>query len=239
MKRITVILLGGTFFSLSGAFLSPALENSRQAPSSAGKPTVYVSDFELDIAPPNAGNQASGTPTASTGSSPTAGGAQAQQPGGKPLTPEQLKRKHASELVNWMSASLMTELQKAGYGANRLHGGDSRPSSGVGIRGLFAEIDKENHLRRVLIRGGDDSGKMQILVSVSNLAKPEQSLYEIAQLPGNEPKPGAAITLSPFVPLSKYEMDKQADQAAFQVVASRVVSDLTALLAANPAALTQ
>ena len=178
-------------------------------------------------------------PPASTGSTPSTGGAQAPQPGGKSLTPEQEKRKHASELVNWMSASLITELQKAGYGVNRLHGGDSRPGSGVGIRGLFAEIDKENHWRRALIRGADDSGKMQALVSVANLAKPEQALYEIAQLPGNEPKPGAVITLSPYVPLTKYEVDKQADQAAFQVVASRIVKDLAALLAANPAALTQ
>jgi hypothetical protein len=80
---------------------------------------------------------------------------------------------------------------------------------------------------------------MQALVAVANLAKPEQALYEIAQLPGNDDRPGAVITLSPYVPLTKFDLGKDANEDAFQKVAPRIVADLTALLNANPAALSQ
>ena len=240
MKRIALVLLGGCFFVFAGTFLPRVWGSAAQSPASGVKPTVYVSDFELDVAPPNHAIQALGNAqTSPISTPPTAAGARAQRPGTKPLTPEQEKHKHAHELVNWMSVTLMAELQKAGYTANRLPAGDGRPGSGVAIRGLFAEIDNENHWHRALIRGADDSGKMQAVVSVANLARPEQAMYEIAPLPGNEAKPGAVITLSPYVPLTKYEIDKQADQAAFQIVASHIVRDLTELLAANPAAWTQ
>jgi hypothetical protein len=109
----------------------------------------------------------------------------------------------------------------------------------VGIRGLFAEVDSENHWRRAVIRTTTDSGKIEALVVVSNLAKPEQALYEIAQLPGNEPGPGAVITLSPYVPLTKYDLSKDAKEEAFQQIASRIVKDLTDLLQRNPAAIPQ
>lgn len=240
MKRIALVLFGGCCFVFAGTFLSRVWGSAAQSPASAVKPTIYVADFELDVAPPNRANQAPGnTPASLVSIPPSVTDARAQQPGTKPLTPEQEKRKHANELVNWMSATLMAELRKAGYSANRFDAGDGPPSSGVVIRGIFAEIDNENHWRRALIRGADDSGKMQAVVSVANLARPEQAMYEIAPLPGNEAKPGAVITLSPYVPLTKYELDKQADQAAFQVVASQIVRDLTALLTANPAAWTQ
>jgi hypothetical protein len=44
------------------------------------------------------------------------------------------------------------------------------------------------------------------------------------------------ITLSPYVPLAKFDLDKDAPEEAFQKTAARIVSDLTALLNANPAA---
>jgi hypothetical protein len=120
-----------------------------------------------------------------------------------------------------------------------MHQGDARPDSGVQIRGLFAEVDNENHWRRAVIRSGDDSGKMEALVAVANLSKPDQALYEIAHLPGNEDKPGAVITLSPYVPLTKFDLSKDADENVFKAIAPRIVNDLTDLLNRNPAALTE
>src|SRR5712664_1614610 len=151
---------------------------AQAAGSSGEKPTVYVSDLELDAVPARA------APQAAPGVS-----APAPQPGAK--KPEDDPRKQASHIVELMSASLVAALQQAGYSAVRLHAGDGRPEKGVGIRGLFAEVDKENHWRRAVIRTASDSGKMQVIVSVVNLAKPEQALYEIAHLPGDENKSGA------------------------------------------------
>jgi Domain of unknown function (DUF4410) len=180
-----------------------------QAATSGTKPTVYVSNFEIDAVPAT-------TPV---------------------QKPEDDPRRQANRLVELMSTKLVAALQRAGYNAVRMAGG--RPESGVQIRGLFAEVDQENHWRRAVIRGAAESGKIQAVVSVANLAKPDQAMYEIAPLPGNENKPGAVITLSPYVPLTKYDLSKDAKEADFQKAASQMVNDLTALLNANPAAFAQ
>ena len=199
--------------ALSGFVLEPGDASGRtatQVAADASKPAVYVSDFEIDVVPSGPVNK-----------------------------PEEDPHKQASRVVELMATKTMMALQKAGYSATRVHRGDARPESGVGIRGLFAEVDKENHWRRAVIRTATDSGKMEALVAVSNLAKPEQTLYEVAQLPGNKPGPGALITLSPYVPLTKFDLNKDATEDAFQQIASRVVQALTDLLQRNPAAMTQ
>jgi hypothetical protein len=176
-----------------------------QIPDTPPKPLVYVSDFEIDVVPTNPASK-----------------------------PEDDPRPQADRLVELMSTKVVAALRKAGYRATRMHPDDERPDTGVGIRGLFAEVDSENHWRRAVIHRATDSGKMQALVAVANLAKPDQALYEIAQLPGNEPGPGAVITLSPYVPLTKFDLSKDADEKDFQRIAPRIVSDLTDLLQRNP-----
>ncbi|HXN53296.1 MAG TPA: DUF4410 domain-containing protein [Candidatus Acidoferrum sp.] len=208
---LAMILLMSNWHGLEFAEASAAAKGP-QTPTSPPKPTVYVSDFEIDVLP----SPQSGAPK-----------------------PEEDPGKQASRLVELMSTKLVAALQKAGYTAVRMHAGDARPDSGVQIRGLFAEVDNENHWRRAVIRTATDSGKMEALVAVANLAKPEQALYEIAHLPGNEPKPGAVITLSPYVPLTKFDLSKDANEDVFQKIAPRIVNDLTDLLNANPLAIPQ
>src|ERR1700730_485428 len=191
-----------------GLFADPSAGARRPQPP---KPTVYVSDFIIDVLSEQSGAQ----------------------------KPEDDPRKLASRLVELMSTKLVAALQKAGYTAVRMHPGDARPDSGVQIRGLFAEVDSENHWRRAVIRSVTDTGKIEALVAVANLAKPDQALYEIANLPGNEDKPGAVITLSPYVPLTKFDLSKDADENVFKGIAPRVVNDLTDLLQRNPAAMPQ
>ncbi len=184
-----------------------AARRGRQTPTAGPKPNVYVSDFQIDVLPPSA----------------------AAVP-----KPQDDPQKLANHIVELMSTKLVIALQKAGYSATRMRAGDARPDSGVQIRGLFAEVDNENHWRRAIIRTATDNGKMQALVAVANLSKPDQALYEIAPLPGNEDKPGAVITLSPYVPLTKYELSKDANGDVFKGIAPRVVNDLTELLKRNP-----
>lgn len=194
---------------------------AKERQTDTSKPTVYVSDFEIDVVPSQSTSRAAAAPH-------TGGEAQDDDP-----------RTQAGRLVELMSTKLLAALRKAGYAAVRLRAGAARPDSGVRIRGLFAEIDNENHWRRAVIRTAGDSGKMQAVVSVGNLAKPDQALYEIANLPGNGNKPGAVITLSPYVPLTKFDLNKDANEEVFKGIAPRIVSDLTTLLNANPAAMSQ
>ncbi len=203
--------------TLEGRFARPP-----QIGATSASLAVYVSDFDLDVLPANADGN---TPTAIAPTAPQAAAKQAEE-----------ARKLASRLVDRMAANLILALRKAGYIAVRLRPGDARPDEGLRIRGVFAEVDNENHWRRAVIRSGSDSGKIQMLISVANLTKPDQALYEIANLPGSENKPGAVITLSPYVPLAKFELEKDAPEEAFQKTAARIVTELTALLTANPAA---
>jgi Domain of unknown function (DUF4410) len=207
---VFAVLLGLLVYGLDLAS-APAVTAGSQTTAPLTKPPVFVSDFVIDVVPARSGVQ----------------------------KPEDDPRKLASHLVELMSTRLVVALQKAGYSATRIRAGDGRPDSGVQIRGLFAEIDNENHWRRAVIRSATDSGKMEALVAVANLSKPEQALYEIAPLPGNEDKPGAVITLSPYVPLTKYDLSKDADENVFKAIAPRVVNDLTDLLNRNPAAVTE
>ena len=192
-----------------------------QTGTSAAKPAAYVSDFEIDVVTSGSASGVDAAPQAGAG------------------TADDDPRKRASVLVELMSTKLVVALRKAGYSAARVRPGAARPDSGVRIRGLFTEIDNENHWRRAVIRTAEDSGKMQAVVSVGNLAKPDQALYEIANFPGNEDKPGAVITLSPYVPLTKFDVSKDADEVVFKSIAARIVNDLTALLNANPSAISQ
>ena len=187
-----------------------AAAKAEQIPATSPKPPVYVSDFEIDVVLANPVNN-----------------------------PEDDPRPQASRLVELMSTKVVAALRKAGYSATRMRPWDERPDTGVAVRGLFAEVDSENHWRRAVIYTATDSGKMEALVAVSNLAKPDQALYEIAALPGNEPGPGAVITLSPYVPLTKFDLSKDADEKDFQRIAPRIVNDLTELLQRNPAAIPQ
>ena len=199
---------------------SPQTQTSTVSPS---KIPVYVTNFELDVVPRPPGQK------------PAMPRADSSQPGAPTEPPDPAKQ--ASHLVNLMATKLIATLQQAGYPAQRLGPGDGRPSSGVQIRGVFAEVDSQNRWRRAMIRTGQDTGAMQAMVAVANLSKPDQALYEIAHLPGNTNKPGAVITFSPYVPLQKYELNKDVNDDAVARVASRVVADLTALLGKNPAAL--
>jgi len=213
MKTLTrVAFVGSILFSLSWSLGDASATRGGPQPSSDPNPPVYVSDLQIDVLPPS--------------------GTTVQKPQDDP-------RKLANHLVELMSTKLTIALKNAGYPATRLRPGDARPDSGVQIRGLFAEVDSENHWRRAVIQTASDNGKMQALVAVANLAKPEQALYEIANLPGNEDKPGAVITLSPYVPLTKYELTKDANEDVFKTIASRVVNDLTELLKSNPSAIPQ
>jgi len=206
---VAVILLTLTWSGLE-LVSARAAAKAPQLPDTPPKPPVYVSDFEIDVMPANPVNK-----------------------------PEEDPSQQASRLVELMSTKVVAALRKAGYSATRMHPGDERPDTGVGIRGLFAEVDSENHWRRAVIYTATDSGKMEALVAVSSLAKPEQALYEIAQLPGNEPGPGAVITLSPYVPLTRFDLSKDADEKDFQRIAPRIVNDLTDLLQRNPEAIPQ
>jgi hypothetical protein len=220
----------------AGVASADAIEQQTSTPDSAQGKTVYVSDFELDSLVPK-DDKSSQT---STGGALTATSAATSGSQDNAAKKEEGPAEQARRMVDLMSVTLVKELAKAGYTAQRLPNGPAVPAQGIAIRGIFAEPDAQNRLRRAVIGQGAVGGKMELFVGVSNLARPPQKLYELADSsnPDNT-KVGAVITVSSYAPVAKFEVEKNTTEKALKDTASSIVTDLTALLNANLAALDQ
>jgi hypothetical protein len=191
--------------------------------------TVYVSDFELDTV---TGRDDKGAPTLAPASATQAEALRYDD------TPAAL----ASRIVDYMSATLVKELEAAGYTVHRLRPGQALPTEGIRIKGVFAEPDKDNHLRRAVIGNTNTMEKMSLFVGVGNLAKPDQPLYAVVDLKGGynvENKPGAMINVSMYAPVARFEVPKTPTEKDVKDTSSEIVSELTNFLDTNVAAVTQ
>jgi hypothetical protein len=229
----------------------PAL-NSRQSQASNGSPAssmvVYVSDFELEVlngrVPRRPTTRTSTSPTSSSASSVpsttqknTPPGSSSKKPTPVPTTDSQADEtptEQADKLVNIVAESLVTALEKAGYKVKRLRTGQALPAEGLRIRGVFAEPDEQNRVRRLLVGTDPMTPKMLLYVGVNNLSRPQQPLYELANPPSNDAKHGPVITVTSYSPAVRFEMDRNAEDDDFKKIASEIVADLNALLIANP-----
>jgi hypothetical protein len=219
---------------LVSACVATAAQNETKPPGAspqqqtAATPTdkskvVYVTDFELDV--PNANDEKVSPP------------AEPAPAASVEVKKEQGAAELASRLVDFVSSTLLKELEMAGYTARRMRPGEVRPAEGIRIRGVFAEPDEQNRLRRAVIGNGPGVGKMALFVGISNLAKPDQALYAVADPRGGD-KVGPVITVSAYAPVAKFEMPKDVTEKAVKDTASSIVSNLTVLLNANAAAVT-
>jgi hypothetical protein len=197
------------------------------APAPDKSKIVYVSDFELDAVNAD-GKLEKSVPAIPPSTAPQ-------------LDPkrEQGPVEQAGRLVDFMSTTLVKELEKAGYTAHRLRPGETRPTDGIRISGIFGEPDEQNRLRRAVIGTITGDGKMSLFVGIGNLARPDQALYEGADPTSSENKAGTAITVSAYAPVAKFEIEKNTTEKAVKDTAEGIVADLSALLTANVVALTQ
>ncbi len=138
-----------------------------------------------------------------------------------------------------MSENLIKALTQAGYDARRLSAGVSLPKVGVRIRGVFAEADEKNRARRLLVGGEPVAPNMLLFVGVNNLARQEQPLYELANLPANDPRHGPVITVTSYAPAARFELGRDPSGEELQKIAAQIVANLTALVNANRLSLAQ
>jgi hypothetical protein len=80
---------------------------------------------------------------------------------------------------------------------------------------------------------------LQLFFSVSNLARPDQEFYAISGPRSADNKFGPVITVSPYAPVAKLEVDREANDQALKELSTKIVADLTGLLQANPMATSQ
>ena len=132
----------------------------------------------------------------------------------------------ARKIVDLMAKSLVEDLQKAGYKAERLMPGDAQPASGASVTGVFTEVDEGNRRRRAIIGFGSGEAKMDLYVSLTDLAAPQKPLYEGANNENSGKKIGAVITMNPYVAAAKFVMEKNAPDKTVKKTASDVAKEI-------------
>jgi len=224
-KRPAVVIVLTCIFHVS-----PLVCGSRAAQSQQDSPPqavpIFVSDFELPAVPskppsPSVPNAAKKPNNQSTGL----------------LQDTDSPSEQARLVVDTFSKTLVQALQNGKFTASRQSG--SRPTGGVLIRGVFAEPDAMNRVRRGLLGTNAPGGKFLLYVGIFNLSRPDAPLYELAAAQEADPRYGPVITLNNYIPLAKFDVSKNPSEEDIRKICVQIVDNLTALLANNPAAFSQ
>lgn len=199
---------------------------------------IFVSDFELfavgGVAPRRPGSppkikKPAATPETKDAPSPV-------------LEDSDLPAEQARQLMDLFSDTLVESLQKAGFKAavrRAASGGTSGTGKGVALRGVFAEPDDLNRIRRALFGSRAPGPKFLLYVGSFNLSRPDQPLYRLASVQAPDSRYGPIITPNAYIPLVKYEITKNPTEEDVRKVCDDIARNLTVLLSANPAAFAQ
>jgi hypothetical protein len=187
---------------------------------------ILVSDFELfSVPPPNLPRTPATPPNQ-------------QKPNASPASDDvELPSVYAKRLMDFVAATMLETLQKNGYKAQRAR--DATLRKGALLRGVFAEPDEKNRIRRTLLGGNPVNHKFFLYVGIFNLARPDQPLYQLATEQPSGNQFGPVITLNNYIPLAKYELDKNPTDEDVRKVCAQIAASLTAVLAGNPSAFAQ
>jgi hypothetical protein len=133
----------------------------------------------------------------------------------------------AQKLIDLMSTSLVTELEKAGFTVVRLSWTDELPKQGLLVRGVFTEMNEGNQMRRALIGFGAGKAKMELFVTVADASQPLVSIYDVVTEKTNGKMPGAAVTVNPYVVPAKFVLTKNSPEKAVKKAAKQIASEIT------------
>lgn len=184
---------------------------------------VFISDFELHAV-------SGGTAVAKKPAPPVVGEARPAlvfQDGDAPSA-------QAKALTDFLSNTLVQTFRQRGYVALRSAG--VAEGKGVVLRGVFAEPDAANRIRRVLLGGRSQGTQFLLYVGTFNLSSQSQPLYQPAPVQTSEPYSGPVITLNNYIPLAKYELTRNPTEDEVRSLCAQIVGNLTSLLSVNPAA---
>ncbi len=214
------IILFAVLLASLGAPQSSA--QPRAADSPAHSVPVLVSDFELHSVLP------SSYPVVRI---PTAPEKEKLQ---FPLVYEEtdLPSAQARREIDFFAMTLVQSLEKKGFHATWTSG--RNPPAGALIRGVFAEVDALNRIRRAVLGGGSPSARFLLYVGIFNLARQEQPLYQPATDQPSGVGYGPVITLNNYIPLAKYELDKNPTEEDVQKICNQIAASLATLLESNP-----
>lgn len=217
-----LLLFAGGLLALAAGEERMGATTRQGDPSVPGVP-VYVSDFELAAIPtPGRPNKPPEKKDANTGE-PTADELEVSPSWQAHLVTETFAR------------TLLQTLRKDGFAASRVK---ERPTGrGVLLRGVFAETDGKNRIRRAVLGAGSTNPQFLLYVGTFNVKSPDQPLYEPAVVQEVDRRYGPAITLNAYIPLDKFEVAKNPTEEDVQRICAQIAENLRKLLAANKEAL--
>jgi len=206
---VTILFSIGIIAETACAQTAPA--QSAAVTHSFTKDTViYVSNFELDA----------------QNVSVDKGGVVGQNRPGLIERPRKREQQdpeaQAKKLVNVMAENLVSDLQKAGYQAQRLAAGEAQPASGAWVHGVFTEVDEGSRIHRAIIGFGSGQATMSLYVTLTDLAHPDKALYDVSQSDASKDKMGAVITMNPYVAAAKFVMEKNAPEKMVKKTAGEI-----------------
>ena len=203
-----------------------AAQPSNAQPKSTDSPTyavpVFVENFELHSVPAQ--------PRSAAHSSTASGGQKSESP--LVYNDADSPSAQAVRLMDFFAASLLQTLHNKGFRVARPPG--QKPSGGALIRGVFAEPDAKNRIRRALLGGSSPSSRFLLYVGIFNLGRQEQPLYQVDLEESSSSQYGPVITLNNYIPLAKYELDKNPSEEDVQKICNQIAASLMALLESNP-----
>jgi hypothetical protein len=159
-----------------------------------GRPTiVYVQDFKVERQP--------------SGNDQTLGGGRARAIIAQVKSATGMQ---SSQVVDLMSSSLVSDLNRAGVKAVRLAAGRSLPKSGWLVRGVFTEVDQGGRVLRAEVGFGAGATDLAVLVNVADLQKGKaEPFYKLETQAGSRKMPGAIVTRNPYVAAAKFVMSRR------------------------------
>lgn len=176
--------------------------------------TIYVSDFELDAA------------NVRVDSGLVGGGVLPKIIESPRKREERDPQAQAKKLVDLMSKSIVDDLHKAGYKAHRLARGESRPTTGASVHGVFTEVNEGNRRQRAVLGFGAGQSTMDLYVTLTDLSHPEKPLYTMGKHDDSGKKVGAVVTINPYVAAAKFVMEKNAPEKTVKKIASEISAEM-------------
>jgi len=193
--------------------------NVAQQLQPTSKPSIiYVSDFALDV------SRIEGE-SGIVGRRGLLGGELLKRRG--PLRHEDDPAATAANLVDLLARSITDKLNEESVPAMRLPPGESPPASGWIVGGQFLEVNEGNRLERAVIGFGTGASDMQIQVEVFDLGfHPDTPFLTFGSETGSGKKPGAIITLNPYVAAAKFVLSKNAPEKDVKHAGEKIAQEL-------------
>jgi hypothetical protein len=132
----------------------------------------------------------------------------------------------ARALVNQMSESLVVDLRKAGFAAQRFPVGAPPPVNGWLIDGAFSVVDEGNRTQRAVIGMGQGSSQVDVDVAVSDLQKPDAPFAVFTTVSDPSHKPPSP---NPYAMAARFVLEKNATGHDVEHVSEQIVNELAAI----------